>query len=138
MTDAEFIDLSREQAIQHLNTLPQSEAIKLRANWEAMHGPLSAGAAGGAASSAAAMGKPPLGYALVVIGVALIFLGWVFDPSVETGGGLYDLPDRIINTGQLATKQMIFFSGALLMIVGAITVAADRIVAAIETLTSKS
>jgi len=88
----------------------------------------------GRASMAASSSDTSLfGPFLIVIGLALVVWGFLFDPSVESsGGGLYGLSDRIVNIGRVADKMVIFTGGFGIVILGAIMTATNKILHAVR------
>lgn len=64
---------------------------------------------------------PVAGFAfwLILLGLGLIAWGVVYDPSIDVSGA-YGLPERVVNTGKLATKQMIFSAGGVSFVSGMI------------------
>jgi hypothetical protein len=123
MNDEQFVQLEREDAVAFAHAQSEFEKNRLMALYDS----------GGVPPPTVAParlkfddidGAPFIGWLLFLAGVGCFIGGLIFDPSVETmgsGGGLYSLPERIINTGQLATKTTLINTGFVAMILGAIT-----------------
>ena len=72
----------------------------------------------------------PWGWVLTGLGIILMgYAGFVYDPSVESGGGggLLDLPSRINNNGLMQHQLLIFLSGVASFISGTIFLSAATI-----------
>lgn len=67
-------------------------------------------------------------YVLLVIGLALMAWGWVYDASVPSGSDY----GSVMNLGLIANKQMIFGLGAVFFLAGIVLIGAQSIVEAIS------
>jgi hypothetical protein len=68
------------------------------------------------------------GVALVLIGVALALGSFLLGNTVETYSASAYLPERVVNLGKMQLQTMVFASGAVLFLAGAIFTAAAAIV----------